>query len=64
MKSSLLFGTVAAVVCFAPRAFAERFSMKIALSPAEVEQRAKSVAVEMLTGQGSGVAKCWNSQEK
>jgi tetratricopeptide (TPR) repeat protein len=55
MKSSLLFGAVAAVVCFAPGAFAERFSMKIALSPAEVEQRAKAVSVEMLTGEGSGV---------
>jgi S1-C subfamily serine protease len=47
MKSSLLFGTVAAVVCFAPSA--------MALSPAEVEQRAKAVSVEMLTGEGSGV---------
>ncbi len=47
MKSSLLFGAVAAVVCFAPGA--------IALSPAEVEQRAKAVSVEMLTGEGSGV---------
>jgi tetratricopeptide (TPR) repeat protein len=47
MKSSLLFGAVAAVVCFAPGA--------MALSPAEVEQRAKAVSVEMLTGVGSGV---------
>jgi tetratricopeptide (TPR) repeat protein len=47
MKSSLLFGAVAAAVCFAPGAFA--------LSPAEVEQRAKAVSVEMLTGEGSGV---------
>jgi tetratricopeptide (TPR) repeat protein len=47
MKSSLLFGAVAAVVCFAPGA--------LALSPAEVEQRAKAVSVEMLTGEGSGV---------
>ncbi len=47
MKSSLQFGAVAAVVCFAPGAFA--------LSPAEVEQRAKAVSVEMLTGVGSGV---------
>jgi tetratricopeptide (TPR) repeat protein len=47
MKSSLLFGAVAAVVCFAPGV--------LALSPAEVEQRAKAVSVEMLTGEGSGV---------
>jgi S1-C subfamily serine protease len=47
MKSSLLFGAVTAVVCFAPGA--------MALSPAEVEQRAKAVSVEMLTGEGSGV---------
>jgi tetratricopeptide (TPR) repeat protein len=47
MKSSLLFGAVAAVVCFAPGA--------LALSPAEVEQRAKAVSVEMFTGEGSGV---------
>jgi tetratricopeptide (TPR) repeat protein len=47
MKSFLLFGAVAAVVCFAPEA--------MALSPAEVEQRAKAVSVEMLTGEGSGV---------
>jgi tetratricopeptide (TPR) repeat protein len=47
MKSSLLFGAVAAVVCFAPGA--------MALSPAEVEQKAKAVSVEMLTGEGSGV---------
>jgi tetratricopeptide (TPR) repeat protein len=47
MKSSLLFGAVAALVCFAPGA--------LALSPAEVEQRAKAVSVEMLTGKGSGV---------
>jgi S1-C subfamily serine protease len=47
MKPSLLFGIVAAMVCFAPGA--------IALSPAEVEQRAKAVSVEMLTGEGSGV---------
>jgi tetratricopeptide (TPR) repeat protein len=47
MKSSLLFGAIAAVVCFAPGA--------MALSPAEVEQRAKAVSVEMLTGEGSGV---------
>jgi tetratricopeptide (TPR) repeat protein len=47
MKSSLLFGAVAAVVCFAPGA--------MALSPAEVEQKAKAVSVEMLTGVGSGV---------
>jgi tetratricopeptide (TPR) repeat protein/S1-C subfamily serine protease len=47
MKSSLLFGAVAAVVCFAPGA--------LALSPAEIEQRAKAVSVEMLTGEGSGV---------
>jgi tetratricopeptide (TPR) repeat protein len=47
MKSFLLFGAVAAVVCFAPGA--------MALSPAEVEQRAKAVSVEMLTGVGSGV---------
>jgi tetratricopeptide (TPR) repeat protein len=47
MKSSLLFGAVVAVVCFAPGA--------MALSPAEVEQRAKAVSVEMLTGVGSGV---------
>jgi tetratricopeptide (TPR) repeat protein len=47
MKSSLLFGAIAAVVCFAPGA--------MALSPAEVEQRAKTVSVEMLTGVGSGV---------
>jgi tetratricopeptide (TPR) repeat protein len=47
MKSSLLFGAVASVVCFAPGA--------MALSPAEVEQRAKAVSVEMLTGEGSGV---------
>jgi Flp pilus assembly protein TadD len=47
MKSSLLFGAVAAVVCLAPGA--------MALSPAEVERRAKAVSVEMLTGEGSGV---------
>jgi tetratricopeptide (TPR) repeat protein len=47
MKSYLLFGTIAAVVCFAPGA--------MALSPAEVEQRAKAVSVEMLIGVGSGV---------
>jgi serine protease Do len=47
MKSSLLFGAVAAAVCFASGA--------MALSPAEVEQRAKAVSVEMLTGEGSGV---------
>jgi Tfp pilus assembly protein PilF len=47
MKSFLLFGAVAAVVCFAPGA--------MALSRAEVEQRAKAVSVEMLTGVGSGV---------
>jgi tetratricopeptide (TPR) repeat protein len=47
MKSSLLFSAVAALVCFAPGA--------VALSPAEVEQRAKAVSVEMLTGKGSGV---------
>jgi V8-like Glu-specific endopeptidase len=47
MKSSLLFGAVAAVIYFAPGA--------MALSPAEVEQRAKAVSVEMLTGVGSGV---------
>jgi tetratricopeptide (TPR) repeat protein len=47
MNSPLLFGTVAAMVCFAPGA--------MALSPAEVEQRAKAVSVEMLTGEGSGV---------
>jgi tetratricopeptide (TPR) repeat protein len=47
MKSSLLFGAVAAVVCFVPGA--------VALSPAEVAQRAKAVSVEMLTGEGSGV---------
>jgi tetratricopeptide (TPR) repeat protein len=47
MKSSLLFGAIAAVVCFAPAA--------MALSPAEVEQKAKAVSVEMLTGEGSGV---------
>jgi tetratricopeptide (TPR) repeat protein len=47
MKSSLLFGAVAALVCFAPGA--------MALSPAEVEQRVKAVSVEMLTGAGSGV---------
>jgi tetratricopeptide (TPR) repeat protein len=47
MKSSLLFGAVAAFVCFAPGA--------IALSPSEVEQGAKAVSVEMLTGEGSGV---------
>jgi hypothetical protein len=39
MKSSLLFGAVAAVVCFAPGA--------MALSPAEVEQQAKAVSVEI-----------------
>jgi tetratricopeptide (TPR) repeat protein len=47
MKSSLLFGAVAVVACFAPGA--------MALSPAEVEQLAKAVSVEMLTGVGSGV---------
>jgi tetratricopeptide (TPR) repeat protein/S1-C subfamily serine protease len=47
MKYSLILGTVAAVVCFAPGA--------MALSPAEVEQKAKAVSVEMLTGVGSGV---------
>jgi tetratricopeptide (TPR) repeat protein len=47
MKSSLLFGAVAAMVWFAPGA--------MALSPAEVEQRSKAVSVEMLTGVGSGV---------
>ncbi len=47
MKSFLLFGAVAAMVCCAPGA--------MALSPAEVEQRAKAVSVEMLTGVGSGV---------
>jgi tetratricopeptide (TPR) repeat protein len=47
MKSSLLFGAVAAVVCFAPGA--------MALSPAEVEQKAKAVSVKMLTSKGSGV---------
>jgi S1-C subfamily serine protease len=47
MKSSLLFGAVAAVVCFVPGAFA--------LSPATVAKRAKAVSVEMLTGKGSGV---------
>jgi tetratricopeptide (TPR) repeat protein len=47
MKSSLLFGAVAAVICFAPGA--------MALSPAEVEQKAKAISVEMLTGLGSGV---------
>jgi S1-C subfamily serine protease len=47
MKSSLLFGAVAAMVCFAPGA--------MALSLTEVEQRAKAVSVEILTGEGSGV---------
>jgi tetratricopeptide (TPR) repeat protein len=47
MKSSLLFGAIAAVVCFAPSA--------MALSPAEVEQRARAVSVEILTSKGSGV---------
>jgi tetratricopeptide (TPR) repeat protein len=47
MKSSFVFGTVAALVCFAPGALAR--------TPAAVEQIAKAVSVEMLTGAGSGV---------
>jgi tetratricopeptide (TPR) repeat protein len=47
MKSSLILGTVAALVTFAPAAAAK--------SPAEIEQMAKAVSVEMITGVGSGV---------
>jgi serine protease Do len=47
MKSLLILGSVAAVVSFAPAAAAK--------SPAEIEQIAKSVSVEMITGEGSGV---------
>jgi tetratricopeptide (TPR) repeat protein len=47
MKSLLILGTVAALVSFAPAAAAK--------SPAEIEQIAKSVSVEMITGEGSGV---------
>jgi Tfp pilus assembly protein PilF len=47
MKSSLILGTVAALVAFAPAAAAK--------SPVEIEQIAKAVSVEMITGVGSGV---------
>jgi tetratricopeptide (TPR) repeat protein/V8-like Glu-specific endopeptidase len=47
MKSLLVLGSVAALVSFAPAAAAK--------SPAEIEQIAKSVSVEMITGSGSGV---------
>jgi tetratricopeptide (TPR) repeat protein len=47
MKSLLILGSVAAVVSFAPAAAAK--------SPTEIEQIAKSVSVEMITGEGSGV---------
>jgi tetratricopeptide (TPR) repeat protein len=47
MKHSFIFGTVAAVVCLAPGAWAK--------SPAAVEQIARAVSVEMITGTGSGV---------
>jgi tetratricopeptide (TPR) repeat protein len=47
MKYPLILGSVAALVFFANPA--------IAKSPAEIEQIAKSVSVEMITGEGSGV---------
>jgi tetratricopeptide (TPR) repeat protein len=47
MKSSLILGTVAALVAVAPAVAAK--------SPAEIEQIAKAVSVEMITGVGSGV---------
>jgi S1-C subfamily serine protease len=47
MKSLLILGSVATVVPFAPAAAAK--------SPAEIEQIAKSVSVEMITGEGYGV---------
>jgi S1-C subfamily serine protease len=47
MKYPLILGSVAALVFFAHPA--------IAKSPAEIEQIAKSVSVEMITGTGSGV---------
>jgi tetratricopeptide (TPR) repeat protein len=47
MKSLLILGSVVAVVSFAPAAAAK--------SPAEIEQIARSVSVEMITGEGSGV---------
>jgi tetratricopeptide (TPR) repeat protein len=47
MKSSLILGTVAVLVAVAPAVAAK--------SPAEIEQIAKAVSVEMITGVGSGV---------
>jgi lipoprotein NlpI len=47
MKSSLILGTFAALVAVAPAVAAK--------SPAEIEQIAKAVSVEMITGVGSGV---------
>jgi tetratricopeptide (TPR) repeat protein len=47
MKSSLILGSITALVAFAPAAAAK--------SPAEIEQIAKSVSVEIITGEGSGV---------
>jgi S1-C subfamily serine protease len=47
MKSLLILGSVAALVSVAPAASAK--------TPAEIEQIAKAVSVEMITGTGSGV---------
>jgi Tfp pilus assembly protein PilF len=47
MKSLLILGTIVALVAVAPAAAAK--------SPAEIEQIAKAVSVEMITGVGSGV---------
>jgi tetratricopeptide (TPR) repeat protein len=47
MKSLLILGSVAALVAVAPAAAAK--------SPAEIEQIAQAVSVEMITGVGSGV---------
>jgi tetratricopeptide (TPR) repeat protein len=47
MKYPLILGSAAAIVCFAHPAMAK--------SPAEIEQIAKSVSVEIITGTGSGV---------
>jgi tetratricopeptide (TPR) repeat protein/V8-like Glu-specific endopeptidase len=46
MKSSFIFGTVAAVVFWAPGGLAK--------TPEEVEQIARAVSVEIVTGTGSG----------
>jgi hypothetical protein len=47
MKSLLILGSITVLVAVAPAAAAK--------SPAEIEQIAKSVSVEMITGVGSGV---------